>query len=141
MRQGMLEGATLTWIHESVGSRGHRAIPIKRRPNVLKKTCVAGGMLIATTAGAIITSLPAFAGVPTWGGGGCCSSSHSRFFHNARNRNWNGNESENLNHIRLHLRNRNNNIAVARTEEERERERERRPFLLGTGGGTIGAPA
>jgi hypothetical protein len=121
----MLEGATLTLILKSVSSRGHRAIPIKRRPNVLKKTCVAGGMLIATTAGAIITSLPAFAEVPTWGGGGCCSSSNSRFFHHARNRNWNGNESENLNHIRLHLRNRNNNIAVARTEEERGRERER----------------
>ena len=95
---------------------------------MLKKTCVAGGMLIATTAGTVITSLPAFAEMPSWGG--CCSSSHSRFFHNARNRNWNGNESENLNHIRLHLNNRNNNIAVARTPEEREHEHHR----------SIGAP-
>ena len=86
---------------------------------MLKKTCVASGMLIATAAGAIITSLPAFAEVPAWGG--CCSSSHSRFFSHARNRNWNGNESENLNRIRLHLNNRNNNIAVARTQEEQGR--------------------
>src|SRR4051812_38876660 len=82
---------------------GHRAIPRKRRPNVLKKTCVAGGMLIATAAGTVITSLPAFAEVPAWGGGGCCSSSHSSFFHHARNRNWNGNESENFNRIRLRI--------------------------------------
>lgn len=88
---------------------------------MLKKTCVAGGMLIATAAGAMITSLPAFAEVPAWGG--CCGSSHSSFFHNARNRNWNGSESENLNHIRLHLNNRNNNIAVARTPEEERRDR------------------
>ena len=100
---------------------------------MLKKTCVAGGMLIATTAGTVITSLPAFAEVPSWGG--CCSSSHSRFFHNARNRNWNGSESENLNHIRLHLNNRNNNIAVARTPEEREHEHHR----IG-GPPVIGAP-
>lgn len=82
---------------------------------MLKKTCVASGMLIATAAGAILTSLPAFAGVPAWGGGGCCSSSHSRFGHFSHNRSWNGSENEGLNHIRLHIRNRNNNIAVART--------------------------
>jgi hypothetical protein len=77
-------------------------------------------MLIATAAGAVITSLPAFAEVPTWGG--CCSSSHSRFNHfsNNRNRSWNGSENENLNHIRLRLHNRNNNIAVARTGRQGE---------------------
>jgi hypothetical protein len=80
---------------------------------VLKKTCVASGMLIGTAAGAILTSLPAFAAAPAWGGGGCCSS--SRFGHFSHNRSWNGNENESLNHIRLHIRNRNNNIAVART--------------------------
>jgi hypothetical protein len=98
--------------------KSHRAIPKIRRPNVLKKTSVVGGMLIATAAGAMITSLPAFAQVPAYGGG-CCSSSHSSFFHHARNRNWNGNESNNMNHIRLRIHNRNNNIAVARTEDER----------------------
>ncbi|MFB9834409.1 hypothetical protein [Actinoallomurus acaciae] len=109
---------------------------------MLKKTFTAGGMLVAAAAGAIATSLPAFAEVPTWGGGGCCSSSHSSFFHNARNRNWNGTETDNLNHIRLRLHNRNNNIAVARTEEGRDqrpivvRERERRDFLPPV----IGAP-
>ncbi len=89
---------------------------------MLKKTSVVGGMLIATAAGAMITSLPAFAQVPAWGGGGCCSSSHSSFFHHARNRNWNGNESDNMNHIRLRIHNRNNNIAVARTQGEGRRD-------------------
>jgi hypothetical protein len=80
---------------------------------VLKKTCMAGGMLIATAAGAIITSLPAFAAAPSWGG--CCSSSHSGFGHFSRNQSWNGSENESFNHIRLRVHNRNNNIAVART--------------------------
>ena len=84
---------------------------------MLKKTCVAGGMLIATTAGAIITSLPALAATPSWGGG-CCSS--SRFGHFSHNRSWNGNENEGLNRIILRLNNRNNNIAVARTNRERD---------------------
>ena len=84
---------------------------------MLKKMSVVGGVLIATAAGAM-TSLPAFAQAPSWGG--CCSSSHSSFFHHARNRNWNGNESENLNRIRLRIHNRNNNIAVARTEPRRD---------------------
>jgi hypothetical protein len=79
---------------------------------------VVGGMLIATTAGTIVTSLPAFA-TPSWGGGGsCCSSSHSNWFHHARNRNWNGSENSSFNHIRLRIHNRNNNIAVARTQED-----------------------
>ena len=84
---------------------------------MLKKTSVVGGMLIATAAGAVMTSLPVFA-TPTYGGG-CCSS--TRFGHFSHNRSWNGNENENLNHIRLRIHNRNNNIAVARNgsgEEE-----------------------
>jgi hypothetical protein len=96
---------------------------------VLKKTCVASGMLIATAAGAILTSLPAFAAAPSWGGG-CCSSSHSRFGHFSHNRSWNGSENEGFNHIRLRIHNRNNNIAVARTGREEE----------GLGIPTIGAP-
>jgi hypothetical protein len=83
-----------------------------RRLYMLKKMSVVGGMLIATAAGATMTSLPAFAQVPT--GGGCCSGSHSGFGSGHSNRSWNGNETENFNHIRLHIRNRNNNIAVAR---------------------------
>ena len=109
---------------------------------MLKKTCIAGGMLIATAAGAAISSVPAFAEVPAWGG--CCSSSHTSFFHHARNRNWNGNESENLNRIRLRIHNRNNNIAVARTE----RDERQRPIIVerdrGRGrddAGLVGAPA
>jgi hypothetical protein len=106
---------------------------------VLKKTCVAGGMLIATTAGAIITSLPAFAAAPSFGGG-CCSSSHSRFGHFSRNRSWNGNENESLNRIRLRIHNRNNNIAVARTNrEDRERDRHRWDDP-GAGAPIVGAP-
>ncbi len=76
---------------------------------MLKKTSVVGGMLITTAA---MTSLPAFAEVPAWGG--CCSSSHSSHFSRHHNRNWSGNENENLNRIRLRIHNRNNNIAVAR---------------------------
>lgn len=90
---------------------------------MLKKESVVTGLLIAAAAGAVATSVPAFASVPSWGG--CCSSSHSSFFHHARNRNWNGNESENLNHIRLRIHNRNNNVAVARNDEE-----DRRPLIV-----------
>ncbi|MFB9834411.1 hypothetical protein [Actinoallomurus acaciae] len=90
---------------------------------MLKKTCAASGLLIATAAGAILTSAPAFAKVPM-GGGGCCGG-----FGNGsgtHNRSWNGNENESLNHIRLRLHNRNNNIAVARTPGQRDD----RPLVL-----------
>ena len=100
---------------------------------MLKKTCIASGMLIATAAGAILTSLPAFAVAPSYYGGGCCSSSHSRFGSFSRNRSWNGSENEGLNRIRLHIHNRNNNIAVARTGRERE------GLGLGLGVGAPGA--
>jgi hypothetical protein len=90
---------------------------------VLKKESLVTGLLLATAAGAVITSVPAFAQTPSWGG--CCSSSHSSFFHRAKNRNWNGNESENLNRIRLRLHNRNNNVAVARDQQE-----DRRPVII-----------
>ncbi|GLY83574.1 hypothetical protein [Actinoallomurus iriomotensis] len=93
---------------------------------MLKKTCVTSGLLIVTAAGAILTSVPAFAQTPTWGGGGCCSGSSSRFGNFTRNRSWNGNENEGFNHIRLRLHNRNNNIAVARTPERRDD----RPLVL-----------
>jgi hypothetical protein len=83
---------------------------------MLKKTIVAGGMLIAAAAGAIITAVPASA-TPTLGSG--CASSCSGFGHFSRNRAWNGSENENFNHIRLRIHNRNNNIAVARPGEER----------------------
>jgi hypothetical protein len=103
---------------------------------VLKKTCVASGMLIATAAGAILTSVPALAGVPAWGGGGgCCSSgSHSRFGHFSHNRSWNGSENEGLNHIRLRIHNRNNNIAVARTGHNKNDDELLGPTGLASGG-------
>ncbi len=85
---------------------------------MLKKMSVVGGMLIATTAGTIITSLPAFAAVPA--DGSCCSGSHSSFGHFSRNRSWNGSENSNYNHIRLRIHNRNNNIAVARDGDRRD---------------------
>jgi hypothetical protein len=107
-----------------------------KETTVLKKTCVASGMLIAAAAGATITSLPAFASTPTYGGG-CCSS--TRFAHFSHNRSWNGSENEALNHIRLHIRNRNNNIAVARAPQ-RERRREEGGGGEGAGAPVIGAP-
>jgi len=87
---------------------------------------VVGGILITTAAGAIVTSTPSFAQVPSWGGDCCSSSSHHRFGQLTRNRSWNGNENDNINHIRLRIHNRNNNIAVARAEDQgRERGNEK----------------
>src|SRR3954462_1354772 len=82
---------------------GHRAIPIKKETDVLKKTCATGGVVLAAARGALFPSSPVSAQVPTWGGGGCCGA-HSSFRHFSRhhNRNWNGNENANLNRIRLH---------------------------------------
>src|SRR5437588_11619684 len=89
-----------------------------KETTVLKKTCVASGMLIAAAAGATITSLPAFASTPTCGGGCCSSHSFVHFYHN---RSCCGSENDAFHHIRLHISNRNNNIAVARTPQQRER--------------------
>jgi hypothetical protein len=86
---------------------------------VLKKMIAAGGLLVTAASGTAIAT-PALAQTPAWGGG-CCSSSHSNFFQNHRNRNWNGTENEGFNHIRLRLHNRNNNIAVARNEDDGRR--------------------
>jgi hypothetical protein len=99
---------------------------------MLKKTSLIGGMLIATAAGAVITSVPAFAQVPTWGGDCCGNSnnSHHHFSDRQRNRNWSGNENDNFNRIRLRIHNRNNNVAVARTPQQREN----RPFIISNRG-------
>ena len=90
---------------------------------MLKKTCAASGLLIATAAGALLTSSPASAQAPNGGGWG-------RFHHSfrflSRQHNLNANENANLNRIRIRLRNNNNNIAVARADRERERERDER---------------
>jgi hypothetical protein len=83
---------------------------------MLNKTSLASGMLIATAAGVVMTSVPSFAQVLT---GGC--SSCSSFGHFSRSRSWNGNENENLNHVRLRIHNRNNNVAVARTNRDDQR--------------------
>lgn len=105
---------------------------------MLKKTCVASGLLIAAAAGATITSLPAFAAAPAYGGG-CCSGSQSRFAHFTHNRSWNGSENESLNRVRLHIRNRNNNIATARTSRRGEEGRGEEGRGMGAGG-AVGAP-
>ncbi len=81
---------------------------------MLKKTCATGGLLLATAAGALLTSSPVSAQVPAWGGGCCGSHSSFHSFSRHHNRNWNGNQNTNLNRIRLRIHNRNNNIAVAR---------------------------
>ncbi|GAA4505635.1 hypothetical protein GCM10023191_061630 [Actinoallomurus oryzae] len=88
---------------------------------MLSKTTLASGLLVATAAGVVMTSVPSFAQVLTGGCGSSCSS----FGHGNRNRSWNGSENEGFNHVRLHLRNRNNNVAVARTRNE-----DQRPIIL-----------
>jgi hypothetical protein len=80
---------------------------------MLNKTSLASGMLIATAAGVVMTSVPSFAQVLT----GSCSTCSS-FGHSSRNRSWNGNENESLNRVRLRIHNRNNNVAVARTQRD-----------------------
>jgi hypothetical protein len=80
---------------------------------VLKKTAAAGGLLIATAAGALVTCSPAFAEPALTG------SSVTHLLSN-HNRNWNGSENESVNRIRLRIHNRNNNIAVARVPQERD---------------------
>lgn len=79
---------------------------------MLKKTAVAGGLMITAAAGALVTCAPAFA-EPALAGH---AQTHLVSNHN---RNWNGSENENLNRIRLRIHNRNNNIAVARTRGDR----------------------
>lgn len=118
----MLESTAPFWDIQGAPVReGHRAIPITKETDVLKKTCAIGGLLFTAAAGALVAGSPASAQVPTWGGGGCCGAHSSfRHFSHHRNRNWNGNENQNFNHIRLHIRNRNNNIAVARNGRDRE---------------------
>jgi hypothetical protein len=85
----------------------------KRRPTVLKKTAVTGGLLITAAAGALVTTCSPALATPTH-----LVSNH--------NRNWNGNETESFNHIRLRIHNRNNNVAVARNREERRQ----RPIIV-----------
>ena len=87
---------------------------------MLKGTSVATGMLLSAAAGVLISSAPAFAQVPTWGGDCCGSSSSHHFSQHHRNRNWNGYENDSFNHIRLRIHNRNNNVAVARVPEQRD---------------------
>jgi hypothetical protein len=79
---------------------------------VLKKTCATGVVALAAAAGALVTSSPASAQVPT-GGDGCCS----RFSHH---RNLNFNQNDIFTDIPINVNNRNNNIAIARNNQEQE---------------------
>ena len=74
---------------------------------MLKKTCATGVLALTAAAGALLTSSPASAQVPTWGGG-CCTSRH---------RNFNFNNNEVFNHVSVRVHNRNNNIAIARNNQ------------------------
>ncbi|MFL6052022.1 MAG: hypothetical protein ACJ72W_03750 [Actinoallomurus sp.] len=93
---------------------------------MLKKTCATGVLALTAAAGALLTSSPASAQVPTGGGGwgdGCCRSSHFRSHSSHRNLNWNNNKI--FNHIPIRIHNRNNNVAIARNgQEQRERQGE-----------------
>ncbi|MCW2946742.1 MAG: hypothetical protein JWR24_3459 [Actinoallomurus sp.] len=88
---------------------------------MLKKTIAAGGLLITTAAGALVTCTPAFAEASVVGH----SQTHLVSNKN-KNRNWNGTENESFNHIRLRIHNRNNNVAVARVQPSRRQ----RPVIV-----------
>jgi hypothetical protein len=101
--------------------------PICRRPlrhsdvketNVLRKTCVTGGLIIAVSAGTLVSGSAAIA--QPMGGWGHFRH-HFRSF--SGNSNWGGNENLARNRIRIRIHNRNNNVAVARNEQ-RERQRQ-----------------
>src|SRR3954453_6057981 len=100
-----------------------------KETDVLKTTFAIGGLAIATAAGAMLTSSPSSAQVPTWHGGGHWSNHHHfRFW--SHHRNFNANENELFNRIRIRVHNRNNNIAIARNDQaqaqrENQRQRER----------------
>jgi hypothetical protein len=103
-----------------------------KETDVLKKTCVTGGLIIATAAGTLLTGSAATA-EPM---GGCfhgCWSSHFRF--RSFSHNFNGNRNFAHNRIRIRINNRNNNVAVARNaQRQRQREREFQfPRLRGIG--------
>ncbi|WP_345438996.1 hypothetical protein [Actinoallomurus vinaceus] len=93
---------------------------------MLKKTFAIGGLAIAAAAGAILTSSPSSAQVPTWHDGGGWSSHHFRFF--SHHRNFNANENELFNRIRVRIRNRNNNIAIARNDQAQAQRENQRQF-------------
>jgi hypothetical protein len=95
-----------------------------KETDVLKKTFAIGGLAIAAATGVLLTSSPASAQVPTWGGGGGWSSHHFHF--RSHHRNFNANENELFNRIRIRIRNRNNNIAIARNDQaQAQRENQR----------------
>jgi hypothetical protein len=97
-------------IHEAIGPIGNK------ETDVLKKTSAYSGLVIATAAGALITSSPAYAQVDL--GRDSSSSSHR---HRTHNRNWNGNHNRPRIYIRIYVYNKNNNRAIAVVHPERDR--------------------
>ncbi|MBO0882311.1 MAG: hypothetical protein J2P17_18625 [Mycobacterium sp.] len=87
---------------------------------MLNKTGAYTGLVIATAAGALLTSSPAYA-LDSLVNGGSWSSSHHRSHH--RNRNWNGNHHHARIFIRIYIYNKNNNHAVAIARPERREDR------------------
>ena len=108
---------------------------------MLKKTCALGGLVVATAAGALITTSSASATVPAWGG----------WHHNALrlwsgHRSFNANENALFNRIRIRIRNRNNNVAINnQAQRQREHQFQTQRFTdfdgLGVGAPVVGAPA
>jgi hypothetical protein len=87
---------------------------------VLKETSASIGLIIAATAGAPLTSSPAYAHANLLQG--WHSHHHSR--HHSHNHNWNGNRHRARIFIRIYIYNKNNNHAVAiaaRPEHRHER--------------------
>jgi hypothetical protein len=97
-------------IHEAIGPIGNK------ETDVLKKTSAYSGLVIATAAGALLTSSPAYAQVDL--GRDSSSSSHR---HRTHNRNWNGNHNRPRIFIRIYVYNKNNNKAIAVVHPDRDR--------------------
>ncbi len=101
---------------------------------MLHKTCAYTGLVIATAAGALLASSPAYAMdglVRGW-------HHHSYFRSHHRNHNWNGNRHHARIFIRIYIYNKNNNHAVALARPEHRRHRFWDPGAGVVGGLTAG---
>lgn len=117
----MLQTTASFRTRDNTGSEWAIALFRQKESNVLKKMCAIGGLVITAASGAVLTSPPASAAIPVWGG--CCGGDRTRDFnrHWDSARNFNVHQNDVFNRIRFRINNRNNNAAIAR-ENQAERQ-------------------